>query len=84
MLHWHALTLAATQPNGRIDSNPIPALPRVAFMREIEKFFANSIFLPLTKINATQGFCAVCEPGFTHQDKPATQRAMVRRALPPF
>ena len=63
-LRRHALTLAATQPNARIDSNPIPAFPRVAFERQIEKNCANSIVSPLAKFNATQrkAFASTCEP----------------------
>ena len=66
-LRRHALTLAATQPNARIDSNPIPAFPRVAFERQIEKNCANSIVSPLAKFNATQrkAFASTCEPAFT-------------------
>ena len=37
-LRQHALTLAATHPNARIDSDTIPAFPRVVFTRQIEKF----------------------------------------------
>ena len=67
-LRRHALTLAATQPNARIDSNPIPAFPRVAFERQIEKNCANSIVSPLAKFNATQrkAFASTCEPAFSH------------------
>ena len=62
------LTLAATQPNARIDSNPIPAFPRVAFERQIEKNCGNAILLPLAKFNATQSkvFASICEPALTH------------------
>ena len=69
-LRRHALTLAATQPNARIDSNPIPAFPRVAFERQIEKNCANSIVSPLAKFNATQrkAFASTCEPAFNLSD----------------
>ena len=63
-LRWHALTLAARQPNARIDSNPIPAFPRVAFERQIETICGNVILSPLAKFNATQrkAFTSICEP----------------------
>ena len=63
-LRRHALTLAATQPNARIDSNPFPAFPRVAFECQIEKFCANAILSSLAKFNATQrkAFASNCEP----------------------
>ena len=66
-LRRHALTLAATQPNARIDSNPIPAFPRVAFERQIEKICGNAILSPLAKFNATQrkAFASICEPAFS-------------------
>ena len=62
----HALTLAATQPNARIDSNPILAFPRVAFERQIEKICGIAILSPLAKFNTTQrkAFASICEPAF--------------------
>ena len=32
----HALMLAATQPNAKINSNPNPEFPRVVFTRQID------------------------------------------------
>ena len=61
-LRRHALSLAATQPNAKIDLNPIPAFPRVAFERQIEKNCGIAILLPLAKFNATQrkAFVSIC------------------------
>ena len=49
----HALTLTATQPITRIDSNSIPTFRRVAFKRQIGKFCVHSIYLSLAKFNTT-------------------------------
>ena len=49
----HALTLTATQPIARIDSNSIPAFRRVVFKRQIENFCVDSIYSSLAKFNVT-------------------------------
>ena len=57
----HVLTLAATQPNARIDLNPIPAFPRVAFTRQVKKICCISVYSLLAKFdaNATHGLAAI-------------------------
>ena len=58
-LHRHALTLAAMQPNTRIDSNPIPA-----FTSQIEKICCNLVFSLLRNLTRRNARRQYSEPAF--------------------
>ena len=62
-----ASMLVETQYDARIVSDPILALPCVAFLRLVVKKFSTFLVINLcvSRINATQGLTSLCEPAFS-------------------